>query len=138
MPRRSSAAGRASSVLVVVDVVPGVPVAAVDVVDVVAVRDGRVAASLRVDVHVPGMRQVVPDEVHRAGVDVVLVNVVHVPIVEEVDVVVVGYGRVPAVPVVAVRMLLARQVGGVGHGVGHGSPNRPRRQTPAGKPSSRQ
>ena len=94
------------------------------------------AASLRVDVHVPGMRQVVAHEVDRAGVDVILVDVVHVPIVEEVDVVVVGHGRVPAVPVVAVRMLLARHVGGVGHGVGHGSPNGPGRQTivPAVKP----
>jgi hypothetical protein len=43
---------------------------------------------------------------------------------------------VAAVPVVAVGMLLARQVMGVGDGVGHGRPNAARRQTivPAVKP----
>ncbi len=115
--------------LVVVDVVPRVTMVAMDIVDVVAVWHGGVTASVRVDVHVPGMRQVVPDEVDRAGVEVVLVDVVDVPIVEEVDVVIVGHGGVATVTVVAVGMLLARQGGGVTHGVGHGSPNGHRPQT---------
>jgi hypothetical protein len=115
-------------VLVVVDVMAGVPMGAVHVVDVVAMRDGGMTAPVRVDVHVPGVRQVVPAEVDGAGIDVVGVDVVNMPIVEEVHVIVVGHGRVPAVPVVAVGMLLWRQ-GGVGHGIGHGSPNGPHRQT---------
>jgi hypothetical protein len=102
-------------VLVVVDVVPGVAVAAVDVVDVVAVRHRRVAASVGVDVHVAGMREVVTDEVGGADVDVVLVHVMDVPVVQEVDVVLVGHRGVAAEPVMGVGVLLEGQVGRLAH-----------------------
>jgi hypothetical protein len=102
-------------VLVVVDVVPSVPMAAVDVVEMVAVRHGRVAASLGVDVHVAGVREMVAHEVGRAHVDVVLVHVVDVPVVEEVDVVVVGHRGVAAEPIVGVRVLLEGQPGRLAH-----------------------
>lgn len=101
--------------LVVVDVMPGVAVAAVDVVDVVPVRDRRVAAPVRVHVHVASMREMVAHEIDRAGLDMVFVDVVDVPVVEEVDVVLVGHGSVPAEPIVGVRVLLAGQPGRVAH-----------------------
>jgi hypothetical protein len=108
-------------VLVVVDVVAGVAMVAVDVVDVVLVRDGQVAAAALVDMHVAGVREVVVrganDRVH--VVDVVLVDVVDVPVVEEVHVVPVRNGGVPAEPVVHVRMRLEATVG---RGVGHREP----------------
>ena len=101
--------------LVVVDVVPGVAVAAVDVVEVVAVRHGRVAAPLGVDVHVAGVREMVADEVGRGGVDVVLVHVVDVPIVEEVDVTLVRHRGVAAEPIMGVGVLLEGQAGRLAH-----------------------
>jgi hypothetical protein len=112
-------------VLVVVDVVPGVPVVAVDVVQVALVRDRDVPAPLRVDVHVAGMREVARRNVDQPVdvVDVVLVDVVDVPVVQEVDVVLVGHGGVPAEPVVDVRVLFERQVGS---GIGHRNLRRPR------------
>jgi hypothetical protein len=102
-------------VLVVVDVVPRVTVAAVDVVQVVVVRHGLVPASLAVDVHVAGVRQVMAEQVDRAVVHVVLVDVMDVTVVEEVDVVGMRYGGMPAEAVVGVGVLLVREVGGVGH-----------------------
>lgn len=114
--------------LVVVDVVSGVAVGAVDVVDVVVVRDGGVPAPIRVHVHVARVGQVVPDEIDRAGVDMILVHVVDVAVMEEVEVVLVGNGGVPAEAVVGMRVLGAREAGRVGHR-GHGSPNGERPQT---------
>ena len=111
--------------LVVVDVVPGVPVVAVDVVQVALVRERDVPASLRVDVHVAGMREVACGEIaDRVDVvDVILVDVVDVPVVQEVDVILVGNGGVPAEPVVDVRVLLERQVR---NRIGHRNLRRPR------------
>jgi hypothetical protein len=105
-------------VLVVVDVMPGVAVVSVDEVDVIVVGDREMAAAVLVDVHVPG----VGDVGVGAGrpcvqvVDVVLVDVMDVPVVQEVDVVVVGHRGVPAEAVVHVGMLLERLVGRwIGH-----------------------
>ena len=104
------------SVLVVVDVVPRVPMIAVHVVDMVVVSDRGVSAAGLVDVHVPGVRDVGAEISPGLLVDVVLVDVVDMPVVEEVHVVVVGDRRVPAEPVVGMGMPLDRVVGsGVGH-----------------------
>ena len=98
------------------DVVPGVPMIAVHVVDMVVVSDRGVSAAGLVDVHVPGVGDVGAEISPGLLVDVVLVDVVDVPVVEEVHVVVVGDGRVPTEPVVGVGMSLQRVVGsGVCH-----------------------
>jgi hypothetical protein len=105
-------------VLVVVDVMPGVAMVAVDVVDVVLVGDRGVPAAILVDVHVAGVREVAPrDGEDLVGVvHVILVDVVDVPVVQEVDVVLVGDRGVPAEPVVDVRVLLDGMMrDGVGH-----------------------
>jgi hypothetical protein len=105
-------------VLVVVDVVPGVAMLAVDIVEVALVGDRDVAAAIPVDVHVAGVLEVALGRVDD-GVDVVnvvLVDVVDVPVVQEVDVILVRDRGVPAVPVVDVRVLLEGVVrGGIGH-----------------------
>lgn len=101
--------------LVVVDVVPRVAMAAVHEVQMIAVRHGRVAASLGVDVHVAGVREVMAHEVGRTDVDVVVVHVVEVPVVEEVDMVLVGHRGVTAEPVVGVGVLLLGQAGRIAH-----------------------
>jgi hypothetical protein len=105
-------------VLVVVDVVPRVAVVPVDVVDVVLVGDRGVPAAVLVHVHVPGVRDV---SFRARGnalriVHVVFVDVVDVPVVQEVDVVLVRHRGVAAEAVVHVRVLLERVMGdGVGH-----------------------
>jgi hypothetical protein len=112
-------------VLVVVDVVPGVPVAAVDVVQVALVRDRGMPAPLRVDVHVAGMREVARPQIDDRVdvVDVILVDVVDVAVVQEVDVILVRDGGMPAEPIVDVSVLFELQVG---RGIGHRNLRRPR------------
>jgi hypothetical protein len=101
-------------VLVVVDVMPDVAVVPVDEVDVILVGDRGVPAAVLVDVHVPGVRDVRPR--HLGVVDVVLVDVVDMPVVQEVDVVLVRHRGVAAEPVVHVRVQLEGVVrGGIGH-----------------------
>jgi hypothetical protein len=116
-------------VLVVVDVMARVAVAAVDEVEVIAVGHGDVPASVRVHVHVAGVGEVVPDQVDRAGVDVVLVDVVDVAVVKEVEVILVGHGDVPAVPVVGVRVQLPGDVTRLAHAQRHRSPDAGATQT---------
>ena len=59
MPGLVRAAARiVGSVLVVVDLVPDVTVSSMEVVHVIAVGHNGVAATVGVDVHVPGMREV--------------------------------------------------------------------------------
>ncbi len=102
--------------LVVMDVVPGMAVVAVHVVEVVLVGDRGVSAAGLVDVHVSGMRNVGAKIRPGLLVDMVLVDVVDMPVVQEVHVVVVGHGGVAAEPVVGVGMSLDRVMGsGVGH-----------------------
>ena len=103
------------SVLVVVDVMPRVAVVAVDVVQVILVGHRGVPAAVLVDVHVAGVRTWWSIDAGSSAarvVDVVLVDVVDVPVVEEVDVVLVGHRGVPAEAVVDVGMLAERVVGG--------------------------
>jgi hypothetical protein len=102
-------------VLVVVDFVPGVAVIPVDVVDVVQVGDGRMAAAVLVHVHVSGVRDV-PDSLCGLLVDVIAVDEVDVAVVQEVHVILVRNGRVPAEAVVDMSVLIERMMrGGVGH-----------------------
>jgi hypothetical protein len=89
-------------VLVVVRAVAGVPMLGVAVVEVGAVRDRLVAAARAVDVHVPRMWGVDAD---RAVVDVVRVRVVHVPVMDEVEVSLVDDGGVSAGHVVHVPVM---------------------------------
>jgi hypothetical protein len=89
-------------VLVVVVDVPGVAMVVVHVVEVTFVRHGDVAAVFAMSVHVPavlGMDQAV------AVVDVVPVGVVDVPVVEEVDMVLVRKRGVAAGHSMEVGML---------------------------------
>jgi hypothetical protein len=102
-------------VLVVVDFVSGVAVVPVDVVDVVQVGDGRMAAGVLVDVHVSGVRDV-PDSLGGLLVDVIAVDEVDVAVVEEVHVILMGNGRMPAEAVVDMRVLIERMMRGpAGH-----------------------
>jgi hypothetical protein len=119
-----------------------VAVVAVDIVHVILVGHGSVTTAVLVDVHVAGVR-----DVELAGVDrglevihVILVDVVDVPVVQEVDVVLVGHRGVPAEPVVHVGMLPERVMGsGFWHATSgrHGSPNgrSPQTMVPGLKPS---
>ncbi len=88
--------------LVVVVGVAGVPVLVVDVVQVPLMRDRLVPAACPVGVHVPVMLGV--DEAV-AVVDVVFVDVVGVPVVQEVDVVLVRDRGVAAGRSMEMRML---------------------------------
>lgn len=102
--------------LVVVRGVVDVAVVAVDEVEVVAVRDGLMPAPVHVDVHVAVVRDVrgigSSDVVH-----VVVMSVVDVPVVQEVDVVVMGHHRVTAEAIVLVRMpVVGRMDVVIGHG----------------------
>ena len=101
--------------LVVVDFVPGVAVVPVDVVDVVQVGDGRMAAAVLVHVHVSGVRDV-PDSLYGLLVDLIAVDGVDAAVVEDVHVIPVRNGRVPAEGVVDMRVLIERMMrGGAGH-----------------------
>ena len=103
------------SVLVVVDFVPGVAVVPVDVVDMVQVGHGRMAAAVLVHVHVSGVRDV-PDSPYELLVDVIAVDEVDVAVVEEVHVILVRNGRVPAEAIVDMGVLIERMMrGGAGH-----------------------
>jgi hypothetical protein len=117
-------------VLVVVRGVADVAVVAVDEVEVVAVRDGRVAAPVHVDVHVAVVR-----DVRRirwsAIVHVVVMGMVDVPVVQEVHVVVMGHDRVTTEAIVLVRVpVVGRMDVVIGHGwlpVCHTQVNEPAR-----------
>ncbi len=107
----------AQSVLVVVRAVHHVAVHAVHVVLVARVADRRMAAARPVHVHVSGMAHVAA----RIGivvdiVDMVAVAMMDVAVVQEVDMVIVRDGGMPAETVVLVRMLGG---GVVGDRVGH-------------------
>jgi hypothetical protein len=114
------------------DVMADVAVIAVDIVDVVAVDDRFVAAPVGVDVHVPGVGQVKPCPVDRGPrvVHVVVMDVMDLPVVEEVHVSLVRDGGVAAEAVVDVRVLVETAVRGAGHAV-------PPVATVAGSPAGR-
>lgn len=90
--------------LVVVVAVGRVQVLPVPVVDVAAMHPRLVSALAAVDVHVAAVRDVRCLGCEGPVIDVVPVGVVEVPVVEEVEVVLVGHARVPAPRVVSVWM----------------------------------
>jgi hypothetical protein len=97
-------------VLVVVVAVDRVQVLPVSEVGMASVDRGRMAAAGAMDVHVAGVRDM--DAGHRRGpvVDVVAIGVMEVPIVEEVEMIVMGHLGVPAPAVVGVIMRVVRTV----------------------------
>jgi len=97
-------------VLVVVDAVPRVAVDPVAVVHVVLVGDRLVTAPLAVDVHVARMREVERIERRRDLVHVVCLQVMDVPVMEVVEMVAVGDGRMAAPRVVVVIVVGMRLV----------------------------
>ena len=93
---------------------PDVPVVPVDVVDVLLVVDDRMAAAILVHVHVSRVCDM--HDVDGLFVDVVTVDEVDVAVVQEVHMIVVRNGRVPAEAVVDMWVLVEGMMrGGVGH-----------------------
>jgi hypothetical protein len=93
------------SVLVVVTAMGCVTMVPVEVVVVVVVGDGRVPAAGPVDVHVADVNDVEISGLDR-GSHLAVHDVVDLPVVQEVDVVVVGHGRMSAEAVMGVRVIV--------------------------------
>lgn len=96
--------------LVVVDAVPRVAVDPVTVVHVILVGDRLVAAARPMDVHVARVREV--ERIERRGrlVHVVRLQVVDVPVMEVVEMIPVGDGRVATPRVMVVIVAGVRRV----------------------------
>ena len=81
----------------------------VDIVNVVPMGDDLMAATVLVHVHVPCVIDV-PDEIRWLLVHVIIVDDVYVTVVEEVHVILVRHGRVPAEAVVDMRVPIDRKM----------------------------